>query len=90
MRQRLEAGAFRKQGSLDEVHPLQASQSLTLLLPSMHLEISLGISSSWCLEDTNWFLLLLRPSATEPGLGFFAAWHNEAQEDRLAGDTNSP
>lgn len=92
MRQRLKAGVFRKQGNLEEVHSLQAPQSLSLLLLSMHLEISLGLSGSWNLEDTRWFHLLLKPSATEPGFFFFfffSAGHKEAQEERLAGDMNT-
>lgn len=40
VRQRLEAGAFRKQGSLDKVHPLQAPQSLWLLLPSVLIDFT--------------------------------------------------
>lgn len=85
--------SIQKAREMDDVHPLRA-QSTPFLFPSMHLDISLSLSSSWCFEDTSWFILLSRPSS-EPQyffiffIFFFAERHN-AQQDRLAEDANTP
>lgn len=54
--------SIQKAREMDDVHPLRA-QSTPFLFPSMHLDISLSLSSSWCFEDTSWFILLSRPSS---------------------------
>lgn len=61
--------SIQKAREMDDVHPLRA-QSTPFLFPSMHLDISLSLSSSWCFEDTSWFILLSWPSS-EPRFFFY-------------------
>lgn len=76
----------QKRRETDEAYPL----STPYLFPLIHLDISLGLTNSQCLEDTSWFILLPNFQHQKQDMLSCKAWcsaeqHGRRQEQPMLG-----